>query len=350
MALWMVRGGRGGEHESRFLNDSKVYLTWSGLQQVDLGTAKTREDVRHILDQHYQQESNGKLVNWTGQIWGFVVPMKPGDWVVMPRKTGSAIAIGEIAGPYTYSASAEVPYRHSRAVKWLNPDVLRSAFDQDLLFSFGAFMTVCQISRNDAEQRVRAMAATGWKSAPTVVGQKGSPHNGGEVAPDDQGIDVDLEQLARDQVAKLIGRRFKGHELTHLVDAVLRAQNYTTFVSPVGPDKGIDILAAPGPLGFGHPRICVQVKSQDSPIDSPTLHQLIGSMQNVQADQGLLVAWGGFKGSVDQETPTQFFRVRLWDQRDLIEQLLQYYDALDADIRAELPLKRIWSVAREEEE
>ena len=41
-------------------------------------------------------------------------------------------------------------------------------------------------------------------------------------------------------------------------------------------------------------------------MDSPTLNQLIGSMQNVQADQGLLVAWGGFKTSVDREVATQF--------------------------------------------
>src|SRR5207244_7723358 len=47
----------------------------------------------------------------------------------------------------------------------------------------------------------------------------------------------------------------------------------------------------------------MQVKSQESPVDTPTLHQLVGSMQNVGADQGLLVAWGGFKSSVDRETP-----------------------------------------------
>ena len=28
MALWMVRAGRHGEHEARFLDESRVYLTW----------------------------------------------------------------------------------------------------------------------------------------------------------------------------------------------------------------------------------------------------------------------------------------------------------------------------------
>jgi len=85
-------------------------------------------------------------------------------------------------------------------------------------------------------------------------------------------------------------------------------------------------------------------------VDRPTLDQLIGTMQNVQADQGLLVAWGGFKTSVEKETAHHFFRVRLWDQDALIDELLEHYDKLDEDLRAELPLKRIWTVAVQEEE
>jgi hypothetical protein len=40
----------------------------------------------------------------------------------------------------------------------------------------------------------------------------------------------------------------------------------------------------------------------------PTLHQLLGATQTVQADQGLLISWGGFKQSLHREVPTQFFR------------------------------------------
>ena len=113
-------------------------------------------------------------------------------------------------------------------------------------------------------------------------------------------------------------------------------------MSPEGPDKGIDILAAPGPLGFGRPRICVQVKSGSTPVDRPTLDQLLGAMSNVQADQGLLVSWGGFKSSVDREVANQFFRIRLWDSDALVEQLLATYDRLPGEIRAEIPLQRAW--------
>jgi restriction system protein len=271
--------------------------------------------------------------------------MAPGDLVVVPRKGKAAMAIGKVEGPYEFSADAEMPYRHSRRVNWLNLDVPRAVFDQDLLFSLGAIMTICEISRNDAERRVRDLVASGFRAMP----QAGPAIPLGE-GDEESAEFVDLERLARDQIAKVIGRRFKGHEMARLVDALLKAQGYTTFVSPPGPDKGIDLLAAPGPLGFGRPRICVQVKSQESPVDSPTLNQLIGSMQNVQAEQGLLVSWGGFKTSVDREVATQFFRVRLWDSDALIDQLLSHYDKLDEDLRTELPLKRVWTLAAQEEE
>ena len=66
--------------------------------------------------------------------------------------------------------------------------------------------------------------------------------------------------------------------------------------------------------------------------------------------KGLLVSWGGFKSSIDREIPTQFFRVRLWDQDDLIDALLANYDKIDEDLRTDIPLKRSWTVAEVEDE
>lgn len=345
MALWLNRAGRHGEFEKKFLDDNRIYLTWDGLDH-DLSKVGKKPDLADLLRKVYPSASKGRIRQNLGQIWQFAQEMKPGDWVVLPSKMKSAIHVAEITGPYKFDGKAEDPFFHHRTVKWLETDIPRTNFDKDLLLSFGAFSTICQVKRHDAEKRVRAMATAGWKSA--GPGKKGSTTI---IEPDDNGdeTNVDLELLARDKIAELIVRRFKGHGMAVLVEAVLKAQGYTTFRSPEGPDKGLDILAAPGPLGFGRPRIAVQVKSGDQPIDRPTQDQLIGAMQKVQADQGLLVSWSGFKSSVDRETATEFFRVRLWDQKALIEQLLEHYDKLDEDVRAELPLKRIWTVAETEE-
>ena len=340
MTLWVTRTGRYGTHEQRFLDTSRLYLTWDGFR-VDLATKKSKDEVLQELRAHYPDAPEGRQQNHAAQIWAFAKKMERGDWVVVPSKQKPAIHVGEIVGKYEFDTSAEDPYFHSRTLKWIAKDIPRSVFDQDLLYSFGAVQTIFEVSRNDAEARVRAMEKMGWTHSEL-------PSSGQEVQlPAEE--EVDLEETARDQIAKLIIRKFKGHDLERLVEGVLIAQGYTTYRSPIGPDKGIDILAAPGPLGFGQPRICVQVKSGDGPIDSQTLNQLIGSMQNVQANQGLLVAWGGFKSSVDKEIPVQFFKVRLWDSADLINQILTHYDALNADLRAELPLKQVWMVSREAE-
>ena len=344
MALWMVRTGRHGQHEQHFLESSRIYLCWDGLRR-DLTELADRESLASILRDVYPASVEARIVHHARQISAFHSRMKPGDWVVVPSKRRPAIHVGEIVGEYAYDDDANDPCYHHREVRWIGQDIPRSNFDQDLLYSFGAFMTICQIKRNDAERRVRAMGDAEWRSSLRAVLVPSIGLGLGD--EDDETVQPapDLEQIGRDQIAKLVLSRFKGHGMARLVDAILQAQGYITHLSPEGPDKGVDLLAAPGPMGFGRPRICVQVKSGDEPIDRPTLDQLVGTMQNVQAEHGLFVSWGGFRSTVDRERAVQFFRVRLWDQNDLIENLLEHYERLDEEIRAELPLKRVWTVA-----
>ena len=342
MALWLVRAGSHGEHEQKFLDDNRVYLTWDGVDN-DLSKVKTFEGVKEILIEKFSDLSKNGITNHASQIWAFISKISPGDWIALPRKSKPAVHIAEVKGGYTHHPSGPDPYYHYRKIKWIALDIPRSNFEQDLLYSLGAFMTICRIQRNDAENRIKKMAKNRWKAQQfdSVENNRTEPKDD---ISDNQGA-ADLEQVSKDQIAKYILAKFKGHGMARLVNGILQAQGYTTYLSPEGPDKGIDLLAAPGALGFGTPRICVQVKSSDTPIDRPTLDQLIGTMQNVQAEQGLLVSWGGFKSSVNKEEASQFFRVRLWDQEDLVDQLLLNYDNLDEELKAELPMKRIWTLA-----
>jgi restriction system protein len=206
-------------------------------------------------------------------------------------------------------------------------------------------LTICRVQRNNAEQRIAAMRANGWKPETIAAATKATA-----LVTDETAEGTDLEELAHDQIADLIAARFKGHGLTRLVEAILQAQGYTTYRSPEGTDSGADILAGAGPLGFAAPRLCVEVKSESSQIGRETVDKLLGAMTKFNADEGLFVAWGGFKGNVQKELATQFFRLRLWTRKELLEQLFEQYDRLSEDLRAELPLKRIWMVAAQEEE
>jgi len=340
MAIWLVRAGRHGEFEDKFLSEKRVYVTWDKLD-VDIAKLSVRAALIAALEQRYPASKPKKLINHASQIWPFAHEMQKGDWVVLPLKAQRAIQIGEITGDYTFEPAGPSPFFHWRAMKWIAEAIPRSHFGKDLLNTFGAFMTICRVQKNDAESRLRAMRKNGWK--PESVAQVLAPAV--PTAEADDAVDLDLEERARDGIARLILSRFKGNELTRLVEGILRAQGYTTWRSPVGADGGADILAGAGPLGFGSPRLVVEVKSEQTPIDRPTVDKLLGSVSKFGANEGLFVSWSGFKNNVQKELAGSFFRMRLWSQTELLDALYAVYDKLDPDLRAELPLKQIWAVA-----
>jgi restriction system protein len=349
MTLWLVRAGSRGEHEQNFLDEGRVYVAWEGLD-VDLSELADRQALIRVLEERFPDEKAKALVNWSSQVWPFVEDMAQGDWVVMPSKLQSGLYFGELTSEYHYEAAGPNPYYHWRSVNWFSGLIPRTVFPQVLLYSFGAFMTICRIQRNDAEARVRTMAANKWQPESVASSAPRTPASSQGGSGNDEAADaanVNLEELAADQIERLIEARFKGHELASLVEAILQAEGYTTYRSPAGADGGADILAGGGELGFGKPQICVEVKSGSDPVDRPTVDKLIGAGQKFGAETCLFVSWGGFRPNVQKELARDFFRVRLWSRKELLEMLFVRYNQLPEEIRLALPLKRVWMVAQQ---
>jgi len=338
MAVWLNRAGRHGENEE-FALQYKVVLQGSK-KLADLSNTKTREDIIKVLEQERPDTKRKTRESWAHQLYAFLHKMKKGDLVILPLKTRSAIAIGRVTGDYAYRKDFPEGPMHTRPVEWLRTDIPRTAFDQDILYSLGAAMTVCQIKRNNAEERIMGILEG-------KVNYPGTPTT--KTGPEPPEEPPDFAESARDQIRDHISHKFKGHDLERLVGEVLKAQGYQVQQVPPGPDGGIDILAGRGPMGFDPPKLGVQVKSSDSPIDVGVLRELQGILKRFGADQGLLVSWGGFKDSVGKEARGNFFQIRLWDSNDLLEALFENYEKLSADLQAEIPLKRIWTLVLSEE-
>ncbi len=339
MTLWMVRAGKYGQRESLAQSKNIAVIGWEELP--DLSKIQSREQLSGLLRKIFTDEKPKTLINWESQIWPFIHEMKKGDLVALPFKNRSVILLGEVVGDYEYRPDLPDDARHTRPVKWLK-EYPRNAFEKDLLDSFGAFMTVCRIQRHNAEERVRAIIAGIPIKAKSIIQDGGNKEETDEVPPD-------IEQFALDQIREYISQVFRGHALSNLVAAILTAQGYQVRVSPAGPDGGVDIMAGHGLLGFDRPRLAVQVKSGDGPIDIKVFHELQGVMKNFGAEQGLLVAWGGYKSSVEKEAARHFFEIRLWDADDLVRMIQTHYEDLPDDIQADLPLKRIWTLVLSEE-
>lgn len=278
-------------------------------------------------------------MNQARQLHAFAHRIQKDDLIVLPLKSRSQIAFGRCNGPYRYRPELGSGAMHTRGVKWLRTDVPRTSISQDLLYSLGAFLTVCQIRRNDAERRLEEVVAG---QADPGLGEP--PELETEIETE---APPDVEQLAEDQLLQHVIRAFKGHKMARLVEAILQVEGYTTLLSPAGPDGGVDILASRGALGLEGPRLCVQVKSSESPADVTILRTLQGSMSTFKADQGLLVAWGGMNGPAQRESRHSFFSVRVWDASDLLRAVFRTYSQLPGDVRAELPLKQIWALVPE---
>lgn len=332
--VWLVRQGRRGEFEPFALEQNRLTIDFSlrgGVEGLD-----DRDIIHKALAKALPNAAEGQLRNFAAQVNQFVNIAKEGDLAVCPMKTTSTVWIGAFTGPAQAGQNGFI----QRPVRWLREDIPRDVFRQDMLYSLGAIMTVCEITRNNARERLQRVADGGVDPG-DGLGHALSDGNGIQDAADQP---VNLEETARDQIESRIGSIFAGHDFTALVAAILAARGYVVRVSPPGTDKGVDIVAGSGVLGMESPRITVQVKSGNQRIEQPDLQALIGSVHDTGADQGLIVSWAGFTNAVRARTNELYFRVRLWGREELVENLLAVYDRLPEDVRAALPLRPVWTL------
>ena len=220
--LWIVRAGRNGERELDAISEGRLM---PGFGEVgDLTNLKDREAIQaHLADAMPTFSENARR-NFAAQLNQFVNVIQKGDLVVLPRKLTNGLAIGEVTGDYKFDP--EGVSKHTRAVEWLNEAVPREAFAQDMRHSFGAFMTVCEIKRNNALERVKAVLETGQDPG-SLLGQQGMVPVA-QQAPDDgvdaEEADLDIEEVANQQIIGLIKSQFAGHALADLVAEILRTE------------------------------------------------------------------------------------------------------------------------------
>lgn len=343
MVVWVVRAGNHGEREDFALEHKVVVNGWD--EVPDLRQFATREELADFYREIHPDYKPMAIANHVGQLWAFATKIKIGHLAVLPLKTRAAIAVGEVVGPYEFRPDNPLGARHVCPVRWLRTDIPRTHFDQDLLASFGSLLTVSQVRCENAAERIRAILE---ERPPALRPVPDDDAERDTEVPEAEESPLDVAGYSRDQIQRFIGQQFHGHALADLVAAVLEAQGYQTFVSSPGPDGGVDIIVGKGAMGFDQPRLCVQVKSSAQPVAVDILRQLKGVLHDFDAQHGLLVSWGGFRESVYREARRLFFQIRLWDGGDLGDEVLACYDRLPADLRTELPLKRIWTLVLDE--
>lgn len=344
-AAWVVRTGRFGERDTWAISNGVTGGGWAEIP--DLTNCSTRDDVQAVVAATFPDDPVNRRANYTGQLWALRGRIAPGDVVALPLKTTGEIAIGRVDRGYEYVASEPDPAkRHLLRVTWLVEDLPRSAIKQDLLYTLGSALTVFAPSRGFALERLKTIART--RQDPGQLPFKDSPLTAPQRAASDE-VDEpetrpDIAEHARDQILTKVAETFKGHELTALIGAILEGEGFVCEPSLGGADGGVDIVAGRGLLGMDSPKLVAQVKSGGQ-VGDQIVRDLLGTMQHVGAEQGLLVAWEGVSGPAKASLQRERFRIRLWTATDVIDALLRVYSDLPEDIRALLPLRRTWLLA-----
>jgi len=157
----------------------------------------------------------------------------------------------------------------------------------------------------------------------------------------------EAEEYAWSEIETFL-EKMSPYDFQELVAGLLRGMGYfVEWVSPPGPDKGIDIVAHVDPLGVRGPRIKAQVKRR---ADRTAVDGVRGFMALLgDSDVGLFISTGGFTRDAEDEARRQEKRrIMLVDLKRLFDLWTEHYDRIPETQRRLLPLRPVHYLAPDE--
>ena len=328
--------GSKGAFESEALDEGLVFVGF-GIDEDLAG--KDEEAVKRLVGDRWPEGSAQQRGRIASQVNMLCNRMAIGDLVVIVlKKNVGSVAIGTVTGEYCFDSSRHgVP--HVRTVEWALPSLPVTSEWEPYLPYLIRPNTINPVRHPETASFVIRTVESGGETveAESIQGE----------FEDGTNTPASVRGIADQQIVALIKSRFPDKKLERLVAGVLEAEGYTIGPTVDGPDQGVDVLAGHGILGFEPPLMCVQVKHESGPTRAPAVQQLKGAVDDFGAAQGLFVSWGGYTRDAEREARRSFFKIRLWYRDDLIQAVCRNYDRLPAELKAEIPLQRIWTVADE---
>lgn len=135
------------------------------------------------------------------------------------------------------------------------------------------------------------------------------------------------------------------YDFQDLVAHLLRAMGYhVDWVSPPGPDRGLDVLAYTDPVGANGPRIKVQVKRRADKINVEGIRSFMAILG--AQDVGIFMSSGGFTSEAEREVRSQENRrISLMGPEKLFDLWVEHYEKLSVEGRQLLPLRPVHFLA-----
>lgn len=319
---WMIRAG----------DHNELILVWEdkGIASIgwpQLGNPKqykTKEEMTARANMVFAESKPNSRNSWVSQVWRFSREINKGDRIITYYKEKREYMVGTVLEPHFYDETIGNPaYPNSVRVEWEEIKVERDSLSQAAKNSLGSVLTVFRVDEwgNEIESLLNNPSPS-----PEPADQTGEE----EII---QELMSKATVMIQDKVDKL-----DPWQMQELVGGLLRAMDYNVQVSPKGPDGGVDVLAYKDAFGFEKPIIKVQVKHRKSTAGAPEIQQLLGA--NPIDANSLFVSTGGF--TAQAELVAKHNSVRLVDLEELVDLVIDWYENMPADVRALLPLKKMY--------
>ncbi len=338
--MWMVRAGRGGENVDEFLERGVV--GFGGRELGPLPQPLTKDVLAPLYATHFASEKEGSRLSWTNQLLRFTVELKVGDEVITFDRERRRYLLGRIDGEYQFTEPDAGLTPHVRRVKWTH-QALRDSLSAATRNTLGSVLTVFKLNPDaaaDVNGQAQPLGVTA-EPTPKVVTATEAQKNREALFVITSETFAKADDFIEDQIDAL-----GWEQMQELVAGILRAMGYRTTVSPPGPDRGVDVFASPDGLGLEEPRIFVEVKHRSAPMGAQEVRAFLGGRK--AGDKCLYVSTGGFSKDAHYEAERSQVAITLLPLPKLRKLLVEFYEKLDAETRALVPLKRLyWPVARE---
>ena len=330
-SMWMVRAERGGVLFDQFESAAIVAIGWA--EMGDMAHLKGREDFASAAAVAYPNHTRAQIAASAGQAYRFVREVQIGDAVITYSPEQRVYLVGEIRSEYKYEPQRMENDPNVRDVVWVGR-VPRDLLSLSAKNSLGAISTLFLVPPDVAGEIKQHLeeGATGLMQMPAPSTDEDA------VALDDLYKENQNQafELTKDRITRL-----SWDDMQQLVAGLLRAMGYKTRVSPMGADRGKDIVASPDGLGLSNPRIVVEVKHRPgSQMGTAEIRSYLGGRH--KDDKGLYVSTGGFSKDARYEADRASIPLTLMDLDDLVEAILDHYEQLDPDAKQLIPLRKVY--------
>jgi restriction system protein len=328
--FWMIRAGEGGYLASEFVEKGCVAVGFDGIG--DFAALSSLEALRTALRRQHPDKSAVQIGSAAGVANKFRSIIRVGDRVVTYDPATRLYHLGELSSEYEYRPGFVTDYAHIRRVNW-TASVSRDSLKPESRNSLGSTITIFEPGEAVLRDLMSASIATTREvSIPS--------------SDDSAEIVGEVEQILNDQLSRAHEfikdriNRLEPRDMEQLAAALLRALGFRTSVTPVGPDRGRDVIASVDGLGLQPPRILCEVKHRRGQIGAPDVRSFVGGLRN--DDRGLFLSTGGFSREARYEADRAPVPVSLLDLDELALLVVEHYEQFDPEGRALIPLRRFY--------